>query len=102
MKSVRVGGKSKLVPRKSFFYHSVISGIEKLMARKEFLSLCENWRNNVSRIPDGMYTDIYEGQVWKDLQDINGSPFLANRGNLCLMLNIILMNKPFIQLVQFI
>ncbi len=88
MKSVRIGTKSKLVPRKSFFYHSVIDGIEKLMARKDFLQHCDNWRENVAKIPDGIFTDIYDGHVWKDLQTIKDSPFLAIPGNLCLMLNI--------------
>ena len=36
MNSVIVGGKKKLVPRKSFFYHSVIHGLESLLATKFF------------------------------------------------------------------
>ena len=36
MKSVIVGGKKKLVPRKSFFNHGVIHGLESLLATKFF------------------------------------------------------------------
>ena len=39
MKNVIVGGKKKLVPRKSFFYHSVISSLQRLLAKKVFTKL---------------------------------------------------------------
>ena len=55
MKQVRVGGKTKLVLKKSFLYHSVISGLQKLIARKGFLQQCEHWRQHSSSIPDGTY-----------------------------------------------
>jgi len=87
MKQVRVGGKTKLVPKKSFLYHSVISGLQKLIARKGFLQHCERWRDRSSSIPDGVHADIYDGNVWKEFQYINGRPFLASPANLCLMLN---------------
>ena len=87
MKQVRVGGKTKLVPKKRFLYHSVISGLQKLIARKGFLQHCERWRDRSSSIPDGVHADIYDGNVWKEFQYINGRPFLASPANLCSMLN---------------
>ena len=46
---------------------------------------CELWR---LRKNQPAFCDIYDGQVWKDFQYINGSPFLAAPNNLALMLNI--------------
>ena len=88
MKQTRVGGKTKLVLKKSFLYHSIISGLQKLIARKVFLQLCDHWRQCSSLIPDDTYADIYDGKVWKEFKSIKGRQFLDSPGNLCLMLNI--------------
>ena len=66
----------------------MISGIKKLASRRNFLEACEHWRQR--NIPNDVYADIYDGHVWKDLFVLDGSPFLANPGNLNLrlMLNI--------------
>ena len=53
-KAVRVNGKSNLVPRKSFYYHSLLCGIEDLMSNKDFLVKCELWRQHVA-VSNGMY-----------------------------------------------
>ena len=96
MKWIRIGSKSKLVPKKVFYYHSVIIGLETLISRKGFLQLCEQWRSLVSFQDSKLYTDIYDGQVWESLQNVHGSPFLTCAANLCLMLNIDWFN-PFTQ-----
>ena len=106
MKSVRISGKQKLVPRKNFYYHSIISALEQFVKRKDFLKLCEHWRHPPFVVPQDTYSDIYDGRVWKDRQHLQGRPFLALPGNLCLMLNIDWFSPfehtPSIQLVQFI
>lgn len=66
----------------------MIRGIENLLSKEDFLQHCEDWRGHTPSVPNGTYTDIYVGQVWKDFHYIGGSPFLARPGNLCLMLNI--------------
>ena len=88
MKWVRVGGKSKLVPCKTFIYQSVIAGIGRLLQNENFLNYCGLWRNR--SIPSGVFCDIYDGKVWQDFQHVNGIPFLADAGNLnlCLTLNV--------------
>lgn len=62
MKKVIVGGKRKLVPRKSFFYHSVIDGLQHLIAKKDFLQKCEHWKKRT--MTRGTYADIYDGAIW--------------------------------------
>ena len=86
LKHIRVGRKSKMVARKAFFYQSVITGIQKLVSRRGFLQRCEHWRHQID--PPGTYTDLYSGKVWTDFFYVDGRPFLALPGNLCLMLNI--------------
>ena len=86
MKEVRIGGKSKLVPKKVFFYHSISSYLQTFIERKGFLEKCELWRKRV--VPRNEMADVYDGDVWKKFQHVDGEPFLAYYGNLCLALNI--------------
>ena len=88
MKRVRLGGKSKLVPYKTFIYHSIIAGIEKLMQNKQFMDYCSLWRKR--NVPSSLYCDIYDGKVWQDFLHVNGTAFLmdASSFSLCFTLNI--------------
>lgn len=88
LKKICVGNKNKLVPRKTFVYHSLISGLKKLVCRKGFLKKCEHWRKRESIIPRGTFADVYEGLVWKEFSSVSGRPFLSHPNNLCLMLNV--------------
>ena len=45
LKKITVGKGAKLVPRKVFVYHSIISTLNSLINRKDFLCKCEHWRN---------------------------------------------------------
>ena len=45
LKSVRVGKKSKLVPRKVFAYHSIIQSLKAMARRPGFFEICEHWRD---------------------------------------------------------
>lgn len=82
--NVIVGGKKKLVPRKSFFYHSVISSLQRLLAKKEFLQNCHHWKSR--RVARGVYADIYDGAVWQESNQAGG--FLTNPNSLYLMMNV--------------
>ena len=86
LKSIRVGKKSKLVARKLFPYHSVIISLKKMIKRRGFLSMCDHWRERETQ--PGILGDVYDGEIWKSLQMVNGRPFLALPNNLCLGLNI--------------
>ena len=88
MKRIKVGGKSKLVPKKSFIYHKLIKAIEKLVMRPNFLQKCEHWRERASKLPAELLADIYEGRVWRSLMLIENRPFLALPNNLCFALNV--------------
>ena len=52
IKRVKVGGKFKLVPRKTFVYRSVITAIEMLVQQGNFLERCEHWRSRCCKEGD--------------------------------------------------
>jgi hypothetical protein len=78
-KQVKIGGKFKLVPRKTFIYRSVIKAPQMMIERENFLQSCEQWRDRNTE--DGILGDVYDGKVWKDLQTVAGRPFLALPGS---------------------
>ena len=85
MKTIKVRGKSKLIPRKVYVYKSIITSLTEMAKRPGFLKKCDHWR---SRISDGYLADIYDGRIWKNMLHIDGRPFLAIPNNLCLTINI--------------
>lgn len=52
----------------------------------KFVQQCEKWRTR--KVVDGVYGDIYDGQVWKDFLDPEGTPFLSVPYNFALCLNV--------------
>lgn len=49
-------------------------------------SKCEAWRTQPHQ--DGVYKDIYDGQMWKDFQTPGGTPFLSLPYNFGFHLNV--------------
>ena len=83
-KTVIVGGKRKLVPRKSFFYNSVINDLQRLISKKKFLQKCDQWKKRT--VTRGTYADVYDGAIWQERYQVNHS--IAAPPNLSLMMNI--------------
>lgn len=88
MKQVKSHGKSMFVPKKIFLYRSVINALIAMMKRPGFLQHREHWREHPANSSRGLLGDIYDGQVWNNLQHISGTPYLSMPGNLCLAMNI--------------
>jgi hypothetical protein len=53
--------------------------------KKNFASSCEKWRER--HMEDGILADVYDGQLWKDFQTVNGKDVLKNRRNYGFLLN---------------
>ena len=87
LKRVKIGNKSKLVGRKVFIYRSIVQSLKDMAKRPGYLSRCNEWQGR-SKEDTSFIGDIYDGEVWKDLNEIGGRPFLALPNNLCLSLNI--------------
>ena len=69
-----------LYPRLIYCYKSVI------VLKPGFIEKCELWRDR--NIPQRMYTDVYDGNVWTDFLSIDGQPFLAAPFNYALHLSV--------------
>lgn len=79
-------GSVYLYPKQMYCYKKVIESIQDLLHKKNFINDCEKWRDR--NLPDSTLGDVYEGQVWKDFQTVNGEPFLSAPNNFGLMLNV--------------
>ena len=64
-------------------YNSVVKSLQVLLKRPGFWEKCQEWRKQ--SLPDNVRTDIYQGNVWKEL---SSSGFLCNINSLAVMLNV--------------
>ena len=79
-------GKEFIYPKRKFCYRSLIASVSDLFKRPGFKESCEKWRQR--DVKEGVYADIFDGQVWKDFQVHEGKPYLQEPGNLAFMLNV--------------
>ena len=85
LKRVRIGRMTKLVPRKTYVYQSVLQSLTTFCSRPGFLQDCNSWKY---RKDCSSMSDIYDGRVWRKLHEIDGVPYLSLPNNMCLGLNI--------------
>ena len=78
-------GKTCFYPIKYYCARSIIEELEKFLLRKDFASNCELWRNR--QMTDGLLADVYDGNLWKEFQTVNGTPFLQKPRNYAFTLN---------------
>ncbi len=71
------------VPKKVYCHKDVTSQIETIMKRPGYEKYCRDWKERKS-VP-GTYEDIYDGKVWKEVQDDYG--FFANDHDMGLLMN---------------
>lgn len=86
IKYVTSSGKSVLYPIKTYCYLPVQKSLEILLKREGFMSKCELWRKRKSY--NDVYSDIYDGKIWKEFADPNGYDFFSKKNNYGLMLNL--------------
>ena len=79
-------GKVSLYPRLIYCYCSLVESLRDMIGKTDFITKCEKWRERVTL--EGMYQDVYDGQVWRDFMTIDGVPFLASPFNFALQLNV--------------
>ncbi len=86
LKSIELAsGRKLLYPHKIFCYKSIKETLQELLLRPGFHEECDHWR---CRSSSNKLKDIYDGEVWKKFQSLNGSPFLAAPYTYALVLNI--------------
>lgn len=78
-------GKTCFYPIKYYCANSIIEELEKCLLRKNFASSCELWRKR--QMKEGFLADVYDGNLWKEFQVVNGISFLEKARNYGFMLN---------------
>ena len=78
-------GKTCFYPIKYYCSNSIIDQLEKLVLRKDFPINCELWRKR--EVGENTFADVYDGNLWKEFQNVSDSPFLSNPRNYGFMLN---------------
>ena len=79
-------GKKMLYPWKTYCYLSVQSSLKLLASRKGFVERCELWRNR--KCSENVYSDIYDGKIWKKFNNPNKHNFLTEKHNYALTINL--------------
>jgi hypothetical protein len=79
-------GQVRLYPKKVYCYNSVVGTLRRFLRRPDFALKCELWRKR--DVPRNFLADIFDGNVWKDWQYVEGQPFLASPNNFAFMLNV--------------
>ena len=64
-----------------------MASLKDLLSRPDMLKHCNGWPSRKSS-DDCVLTDIYDGQVWQNFQEVNGRSFLNQPNNLGLSLNV--------------
>ena len=87
LKSVELaGGKNILYSFMTYCYLSIENSLQPFLLLPDFTESCEQWR--VRHVADGLYQDIYDGNLWKDFQVYDDRPFLSEPLRFGLMVNI--------------
>lgn len=68
-------GKKLLYPHVTYCYMSIQNSLQSLLLQPTFFNECEKWRSRT--LPENTLQDIYDGNIWKEFQNYNGTPFLS-------------------------
>lgn len=85
LKSINVGGKKKLIARKTYCYKSLKLSLQRLFNRKDFEETCELWR--FREVPQDVFNDVYDGEIWQKFNGLEYNCFTSER-NYGVMMNV--------------
>lgn len=71
---ISASGCKKYYPHLIFCYTSLVVGLQNLILCSNFVEQCESTRQQFSTIG---YADVYDGQLWKEFQTVDGVLFLS-------------------------
>lgn len=75
-------------PYKVYCYAGFQNMLQRLLLRPGFVEACEEWRSREKQQGDNSISDIYDANIWKDFQYIDGQPMLAHPYVYAIMLNV--------------
>lgn len=79
-------GKRIFYPYLIYCYLSIKSSLQAMFNRPEFHTLCEEWRSR--HVQGSTYSDVYDGNIWKNFINYSGKPFLSEPHNLAFTMNM--------------
>ena len=85
-KVILKNGVTKFYPVKVYCWKSLVSQMENILQRTGLPELCEQWRTR--QVEEGVLSDIYDGEVWKNFKWRDGSEFFNLERGYGLMLNV--------------
>ena len=80
-------GRQLLYPRVVYPYMTLQSSLQEFLLRPGFVDLCNHWK---TLSPSTFARDVYDGEIWRNFQEVDGQPFLSCSDSLSLglMLNV--------------
>lgn len=82
---VSASGNKRHYPYQIYCFTSIITGLQNLILRSAFLNEYESTRTKFSSVG---YADVYDGEIWKEFQTVDGCPFLSVPNSYGLLMNI--------------
>ena len=79
-------GNTLLYPRRIYCYRSIIESLQELIKRPGFSDKCEAWRSRTTHA--NVYSDVYDGEIWKSFLSYEGRPFLSLPYNYAFSINV--------------
>ena len=70
-----VSGRKVFYPFLMYCYLGLECSIQPFLMSASFVNACEQWRTRC--VPDGVYSDVYDGSIWNAFMDYENSPFLS-------------------------
>ena len=79
-------GRTYFYPFLTYCYLNLDVSLQSIFKRPDFYNQCEHWRAREQK--DDIFNDVYDGNIWKEFQQHNSSPFLSEPGNYAFMMNL--------------
>lgn len=80
-------GKQRFYPHLAYPVASLVSSLQALVSRPDFLSKCEHWRRSFDPELRNTLGDVYDGCMWRRFMNVDGHAFLSQPNSIGLMLN---------------
>ena len=79
-------GRKVFYPFLMYYYLGLECSIQPFLISASLVNACEQWRTRC--VPDGVYSDVYDGSIWNAFMDYENSPFLSILLTYRLIMNI--------------
>ena len=87
LKAVKTSSHNSVyTPIKLFYYCSIVKSICEYVQQVEYVSLFNKWKERI--ISTLILADIYDGEIWMTLKNLEGEKLFPDKYSLGLLLNV--------------